>query len=102
MGPDEKSNKIFMIDGTPIVYDEIPEIDFEFTDSAWCECPLSIPRMFTGSMHMRKYSRKKFKKYLMSLGCSRDFAEKQCNIVASHKGVVSYNMMVFWSVLFGN
>ena len=49
----------------------------------------------------RHWSRKKYKKYLMSLGCSRDYAERMCKIVSSFKGKISYNQMLFYSVIFG-
>lgn len=53
-------------------------------------------------IRLKKYSRKKFKKYLMSIGYSRDHAERMCNSVACHKGKVSYAMFHFFSVLFEN
>lgn len=50
----------------------------------------------------RHWSRKKYKKYLMSLRCSRDYAERMCNMVASFKGKISYDQMLFYSVIFGS
>ena len=49
----------------------------------------------------RHWSRKKYKKYLMSLRYSRDHAERMCKMVSSFKGKISYNQMLFYSVIFG-
>lgn len=95
MGPNESQNSTMLVNG-----EEIHEIK----TVAWCECDPTPQFSFYqnleygGKLKMRKYSRKKFKKYLMSLRVSRDFAEKQCDLVASYKGALSYNTLLFYSV----
>ena len=49
----------------------------------------------------RHWSRKKYKKYLMGLRYSRDYAERMCNLVSAFKGKISYNQMLFYSIIFG-
>ena len=50
--------------------------------------PPTLTLTFTLTCKSRK---KTFKKYLMSLGLSRDTAELACVLVACHRGSLSYN-----------
>lgn len=46
---------------------------------------------FPFDLTIHKHRKKTFKKFLMSLGLSRDTAELACVLVACHRGSLSYN-----------
>ena len=77
-----------------------PNSDMYENNKLYLEKLLS-PVSFTCKIKPKKFSRKKYKKYLMSLRCSRDYAEKMCKMVSSFKGKISYNQMLFYPVIFG-
>lgn len=56
---------------------------------------------FSCTIKLKQYTRKKFKKYLMAHGYSRDDAEKACKTVAKYKGKISYTGYLIWNVIFG-
>lgn len=56
---------------------------------------LQNPVSMTIALPHKKISRKKFKKWLMSKGIDRDFAEWFCKVVKSFKGQYSYQSLYF-------
>lgn len=56
---------------------------------------LQNPISMTITLPHKKMSRKKFKKWLMSKGIDRDFAEWFCKVVKSFKGQYSYQSLYF-------
>lgn len=99
------ANRINLTIGT----NNIPGVVFSNITSAVIEEPpnayedniifnLKNNEAWTGSFKLRKISRKRFKKLLMSSGVSRNKAEEACNLVSHNKGNYSYDLTYFMYV----
>lgn len=77
----------------------LTEPDFS-SDETWMDLfnqcyEITLPVQFP------KYSRKRFKKLLMSRGMPRNMAEDVCNIIGSSRGRLSYGESAVFGLLFG-
>lgn len=85
---------------------EVKEINFtEFnpdfsSDETWMDL-FNQCHEITFTAQFPKYSRKRFKKLLMSKGMCRNMAEDACNIIGSARGRLSYGESAVFGLLFG-
>lgn len=76
-----------------VVWSGLETVDLETSDDTSKQNDILLnPPTLTLAFTLKCKSRKKtFKKYLMSIGFSRDMAELACILVACHRGSLSYN-----------